>query len=283
VIISDPSRYGVRLPPIPDRPYLETVRLKSQIDLAKAARMAGISLADLYRYNPGYNRWATAPHGPHRLLVPVADARDLRRHLAQLDPSQRVQWVRHRIRRGETLNRLAKRSHTTVALLQRVNHIHGRIIRAGHHILLPEPSKKLSRYTLSEYQRLRRLKERPHGARKRMHVVRRGDSLWSIARRYGVRVSRLARWNGMAPGDTLHTGTRLVIWTGDAFASTEPARRLRTVHYTVHRGDSLSRISQRFNVSVAQLRDWNDISRGEYLQPGQQLVLHVDVLAQSGG
>ena len=283
VIISHPTRYGVKLPPVPDKPYLETVRLKSQIDLAKAAHMAGISLASLYRYNPGYNRWATAPHGPHRLLVPVADAPALRQNLARLDPSQRVQWVRQRIRRGETLNELAKRSHTTVALLQKINHIHGRIIRAGHYILLPEPSRKLSHYTLSEYQRLRRLKEQPHGARKLTHVVRRGDSLWSIARHFGIRVSRLARWNGMAPGDTLHTGTRLVIWTGDEYASTEPARRLRTVHYTVHRGDSLSLISQRFNVSVAQLRGWNDISRGQYLQPGQRLVLHVDVLAQSGG
>ncbi len=282
IIVSHPQEYGVQLPPVPNKPFLETVHVKGQIDLAVAARMAGISLADLYRYNPGYNRWATAPHGPHRLLVPVAKAARLRQRLAQLNPARQVQWVRHLIRPGETLNELAMRSRTTVALLQTVNHIHGKIIRAGHHILLPKPSKQLSRYTLSERERLQRIKEEPHGSRRLTHTVRHGESLWTIARHYRVRVSQLARWNGMAPTDTLHAGTRLVIWTGRRYAATEPIRRIRTVHYTVHPGDSLSRISYQFKVSVAQLRDWNEIDRGEYLQPGQRLILHVDVLRQSG-
>ena len=54
----------------------------------------------------------------------------------------------------------------------------------------------------------------------------------------------------------------------------------RKINYTVRRGDSLGRISQRFRVSVNQLRQWNNIDPDRYLQPGQRLLLYVDVTAQ---
>jgi membrane-bound lytic murein transglycosylase D len=52
---------------------------------------------------------------------------------------------------------------------------------------------------------------------------------------------------------------------------------MRTVNYTVRNGDSLYRIAQKFSVSIADLRRWNNLSKGKYLQPGQHLKLHVDV------
>ena len=58
---------------------------------------------------------------------------------------------------------------------------------------------------------------------------------------------------------------------------------LRRINYTVRRGDSLHRIADNFRVSVADIRRWNGLHGQRYLQPGQRLVLHVDVTAQSGG
>ncbi|MGB1110769.1 MAG: transglycosylase SLT domain-containing protein, partial [Gammaproteobacteria bacterium] len=68
-IIADPAKYGIDLPPISNEPKLAVVETGGQLDLAIAADMAGISLDELYRLNPGFNRWATDPDGPHRLLV----------------------------------------------------------------------------------------------------------------------------------------------------------------------------------------------------------------------
>ena len=56
---------------------------------------------------------------------------------------------------------------------------------------------------------------------------------------------------------------------------------LRKIHYTVRQGDSLARISSRFNVTVQQLRNWNQLPKGRYLQPGQRLMLYVDVTQQT--
>ncbi|UCE88614.1 MAG: LysM peptidoglycan-binding domain-containing protein, partial [Pseudomonadota bacterium] len=62
-----------------------------------------------------------------------------------------------------------------------------------------------------------------------------------------------------------------------------PSRTItQRIGYRVRPGDSLSRISSRFNVTVAQLRRWNSLPKGRYLQPGQRLVVYVDVTRQSG-
>ena len=90
----------------------------------------------------------------------------------------------------------------------------------------------------------------------------------------------------MAPGDTLSVGRTLVVWqAGDKTAAAKPGTdpMIRRINYTVRRGDSLYRIANNFRVSVADIRRWNNLDSQRYLQPGQRLVLHVDVTAQSGG
>ncbi len=74
-IVGDPQAYGVPLHPIANEPYFATVKTGGQIDLAQAARLADISVEELYLLNPSYNRWATSPDGPFRLLVPVDRAK----------------------------------------------------------------------------------------------------------------------------------------------------------------------------------------------------------------
>ncbi|MCL4315770.1 MAG: transglycosylase SLT domain-containing protein [Gammaproteobacteria bacterium] len=71
-VIAAPEVFGVNLSSIPNRRYLTQVKLTSQINLDTAAKLAGMSRAELTRLNSGYVRDATDPHGPHRLLLPVS-------------------------------------------------------------------------------------------------------------------------------------------------------------------------------------------------------------------
>ncbi len=288
-IVDNPEAYGIKLDPIPDEPYFTRVDISSQIDLALAADLAGIDINELYRLNPGYNRWATAPKGPHYLLLPVDKADAFEAALDKLPPDKRVRWVRHRIARGETLGTIAHKYHTTVATLQRVNRIHGKMIRAGHHLIIPVATRSLRSYTLSAEQRRRAKQNKHRSGHKVVHIVDEGDTLWELAQRHHVSVRQLAKWNGMAPRDPLMPGQRIVIWTRHrasarhtSFIEAPPHRAVtQRVGYTVRRGDSLSRISRRFNVSVHQLRKWNRLPRGGYLHPGQSLTLYVDVTRQA--
>ena len=290
-IVENPERFEITLAPIADTPFLTQVDVESQLDLALAAEMADLKIDELYRLNPGFNRWATDPNGPHRLLLPVDNVEQFSNNLAELPADQRLRWNRYRIKRGDSLGAIARRHHTTVAALKEINGLESHRIRAGKHILIPVASQSMEDYPLSAGQRLAGLQNRERKGRKSYYTVRSGDSLWKISRRYGVNHKQLAKWNDLSPRDTLRPGSKLVIWSPTAQAGTSvskirPARlsapidTQSRVDYRVRSGDSLYVIARKFNVRVADLEKWNTLS-GEYLQPGQKLRLYVDVAEQS--
>ncbi len=289
-IVANPEQYNIVMTSLKDEPYFEKVPTGSQIDLATAAELAGMSLKELYRLNPAFNRWATDPDGPHYLLIPLDRSAQFKQKLAALDKSDRVKWARHRIRSGETLSHIANRYKTTVAVIKDVNKIRGHMIRAGKNLLIPVAAKSPSSYSLSSTQRARAIKSKPNKGLKLTHTVQPGDTLWDISMAHKVGVRQLARWNAMAPRDTLRPGQKLVIWKSASKSSNSKTAAItpalndvtQRIRYTVRRGDSLSRISQRFNVSINNLKRWNPKARGKYLQPGQRLTLFVDVTSQSG-
>ncbi|HKJ10579.1 MAG TPA: LysM peptidoglycan-binding domain-containing protein [Gammaproteobacteria bacterium] len=279
-VVEKPKKYGVQLEQINDAPYLTTVHTGGQIDLGLAAKLAGISLKKLYHLNPGFNRWATAPNGPHRLVLPIDAAERFETRLAKLPKNERMRWRRHKVHQGETLGGIAQHYHTTVALLRKVNKLHGNLIRAGHHLLIPVASRRLDKYAFSEIERQLHAQARLRHGRKVHYTVRSGDSLWVIARRYHVGVRELARWNGMATRDALHIGQKLVLWlrSGGSYTRTahaaEPARvRTHNGHYTVRKGDSLWVIAQRYHVGVHQLAEWNGLAKRDPLHIGEKLVV----------
>jgi membrane-bound lytic murein transglycosylase D len=288
-LLADPAAHGVDLPALPNQPYFAAVDTGGQIDLALAAELASIDTDELYQLNPGFNRWATDPDGPHRLLVPAPVSTDFAEALAALGDRERVQWSRHRIKQGETLEVLARHYQTTPAVLQEVNKIDGHLIRAGDYLMIPHAVKSMASYTQTADARAERKRNTPRSGTQVAHVVQPGESLWTISRRYGVGVRELSAWNSMAPGDVLSVGRELVIWTrstdaapvASATAVDTGAERIRRVTYQVRKGDSLSSIASRFRVRVAELLQWNKISAERYLQPGQRLVMYVDVTAQS--
>ena len=289
--INNPEKYKLDLPKIVDEPYFEQVKIESQIDLAKAAELAEIELDELYQLNPGYNRWATDPDGDNFLLFPIEKAEIFREALAELPKKDRVRWVRHKIKNGETLSTIANKYHTSIRSVKKVNRIRGTSIRAGRSLTIPVASKNLRKYRLSANQRKSKAQNIPHSGLKLTHIVQAGDTFWDLAMRHKVGVRQLAKWNGMAPRDPLVLGQKLVIWSrtgktvshndpGDLFIP--PKREItKRIGYRVRNGDSLARISQRFRVSVSQLRRWNKLPLGKYLQPGQRLTLFVDVTRQS--
>ncbi len=291
-LVSDPHGYGVVLPPIADEATFASVPIGGQLDLALAAELAELDMDTLYVYNPAYNRWATAPGGPHRLVVPIGHAERFAERVAALAPEQRMRWQRHRVRDGETLSEIAERYGTSMRSIRSANKLRGNLIRAGRHLLVPASAREATAYTHSAEQRLKRTQNRPRDGEQLTHVVRRGESFWTIARQYGVGVRSLAKWNGMAPGDTLAAGRELTVWATAPAATVVPAvavvaeppgsaARVRRVHYTVRNGDNLSTIAARFRVRVADIARWNKLNTKAILRPGQRLTMYVDVTRQS--
>lgn len=289
-IFADPAKYGIDLIPLKNEPYFEIVDTGSQIDLAQAAKLAKVDIDEIYLLNPSYNRWATSPAGPHRLLVPVANADTFRTALADIAPEERVSWHSYEIESGDTLGSIAQRYGTTPAVIQQINNLNSHIIRIGQRLMIPSASQDADTYSLSAAERLSRKQDRAgrNSDGKRVeYTVRAGDTFWDIAREHKVSVRELSSWNGMAPGDPLMPGQDLVIWSkspkASQVASASSTKRrgndgmVKKVGYRVRAGDSLSRIASRFAVNVSDIASWNNLNTSRYLQPGQSLVLYVDI------
>jgi membrane-bound lytic murein transglycosylase D len=286
-IVSDPAKYELTLPHVPDEQQFVVADIGSQLDLALAAELAGVDVDTVYQYNPGYNRWSTDPAGPHRLVLPIDVADQFVAALNEVPAADRVRWKRHKVKNGEAISQIAEKYNTTVSTIRSANNLKGNMIRAGHHLMIPVATKPLSAYSKSADARLAQTQNRKRAGNKVEHIVRSGESFWTISRRYKVTHRQLAAWNGMAPGDTLAVGRKLVVWTNASVEAprTSPTQALgnttRKVRYTVRSGDSLYLIANRFRVTIAQLARWNQIDKNKILRPGQKLTMYVDVTAQS--
>lgn len=276
-ILANAEQYAFAWPQIENVAVTEVVAIDSQIDLAYAADLAGLTLAELHALNPGFNRWATDPDGPHRLLLPIDKASQFSTQLAKVDNMQRMNWVRHKVKSGDSLLKLAKNYHTTVDIIRQVNELKGNIIRAGDYLLVPMALKSLDSYSLSQEQRLASTQSKKNGAYQLKHVVKNGDTFWDLSREYNVQIRSLAKWNGMAPTDPLYPGKELVIWVNQVSSEQQNHAVMRSLTYTVRRGDSLARIAGKFNVRVKDLQHWNQLNPKKYLQPGQKIKVFVDV------
>lgn len=288
-IVKNPDKHGIKIQAIADEQQIDVVTIDSQIDLALASELAGLEIEQLYYLNPGFNRWATPPNGPHRLVLPLDKADVFSEKLASLPKQDRIQWERYRVKHGDSLIAIARKYHSNPEVLRKVNRLKGNQIRAGKFLVIPVATKSLDNYTLSADQRRKSTQSTERAGHKIIHVVKSGETFWSLSQKYNVSVKRIAKWNGMASRDYLKPGQRLVIWVKEthqvAFHSplsmAHPANIHRTIHYTVRSGDSLSRISQKFNVTVKQLRQWNNLPAKGLLHPGQRLKLIIDVTKQT--
>lgn len=277
-VIQNPEKYGVSLTPIANQPHFECVNIGSQLDMAKASQLSGVPLDNLYKLNPALNRWATSPDGPHYLLVPVENAEMFRDGLSKLSKADRLNWTRYVVKEGDNLSTIAKANNTSVKAISSANSLNGTIIRIGQSLLIPTAGNQANHYKLALEQRRARQQNRAVSGRTRtMHTVQAGDTFWSLSRQYDITMSELARWNDLSPRDTLRINQQLAVWQKGASSVLKGNGVIRKVTYTIKSGDSLARIANKFNVKIAQIKEWNTDLRGEYIQPGQMVTLYVDV------
>ncbi|WP_282498543.1 murein transglycosylase D [Pantoea sp. JZ29] len=195
------KRYGIKLPTPDENRALARVEVGQQIKLTQAAEMAGMSLTKLKSFNTGYKGGATAPNGPHYILVPKSNVAKLRDSLASGDISavQPTQLAKasneggYKVRSGDTLSGIANKLGVSVAALKQQNNLRSASIRPGQLLTVGSNGTSLADNSNSITYR-----------------VRKGDSLDSIARRHGVNIKDVMRWNRVVsnakdiqPGDEL--------------------------------------------------------------------------------
>lgn len=139
-LVERPQRYGMRPPHIPNGPQLELVDMGRQMDLASAAKLSGVRLADLRRLNSGLKQGKTRPAGPHQLLVPIGKGRTLRAKSSRSQlrlPAVARGGSRYRVREGDTLAKIASQHRVSVAALRKANGLRGDRVTVGKALIIP--------------------------------------------------------------------------------------------------------------------------------------------------
>ncbi len=269
-LVTQPDLYGLAFSPIPNLPYFARVATNGQISMKVAAEIAGLSSAEMYELNPAFHRFTTDPTGPYFLLVPVDVADVFADNLLLLSEEQRMGVAHYTVKRGDSVASVANQFNTTPNVLRQLNSVPTGPLTVGTEVRVPGAVAELpDKVVLAAAHFDRPGRSTRHG---HVQVVRRGESLWSIARRHGMNVNTLAAMNGMHPGDALRAGQHLKLTSADRAPTAHKARRMT---YTVREGDTVAQIARVFQCSVPDLLAWNGMSSGTHLRPGQKLRIHL--------
>jgi len=207
-IINNPDKYNIELPTLANNPQFEIVELPGQIDLHAFAKDTNIDTKTLQHLNTGFKRWATSPQGPHRILVPSGNKQAIHAARQVVKNAPKIEYRNHRISRGETLSNIAHRYGVSVSALQTSNNLRGTNIRAGKDLLIPIRGV-LAPSTVTATAQNNNASQ-PNS--KLVHRVQRGDTLWSIARRYKVKMQQLLSWNNISTDQILKLDQALLVF-----------------------------------------------------------------------
>ena len=212
-IISNPEAFGASFEPIPNEPYFVSVPTPSAIDIRLAATFAEMSVDELIALNPALNRPMIS--GPHtQMLVLPADRVDaFRRNLESYDQPL-TSWQPYTMKGGDSLGRLAAKHAIALSKLKLANGITSRTkVGPGFQLLLPLKGSGVGAQPLpAVFRPPVRSAPRRGGL---VHVVKKGETLYGISRRYRVSTDNLLRWNHVG---VLTTGQRLIIYRAPAKA-----------------------------------------------------------------
>ncbi len=305
-------------------------------DLDVVARAAGTSTETIRELNPELRRWCTPPASaarPYLVRVPRGTRDTVIAGLARIPAGERLTYRIHHVRKGDTLSRIALQYHSAPEAILQFNRLRSaKTLRINSELAVPVPSaraladaghgleRQVARARAQGYVAPAPEEEVPAGTRigpprllaqgtvktevvdgktRVQYGVQSGDSLWTIAQRFGVTVDQVQAWNtlGRKARRGLQVGTVLTVWPGPGAAPAEasPAKLVAqadapptAVHppvastpappagakpgmHQLAEGETLWSVAQQYGVSVDDLKRWNRIRHARSLRPGLNL------------
>ena len=279
LIGKEPTRYGFRAA-VPVSPFpRDSVMVDGGTALDLIARLADTTLDAMRELNPHLLRRVTPPGRTYPVRLPEGRASTVSQRYADLPASERTAIVAHVVRKGETVTSLAKRYGVTASSIKSANSkARGKRLTAGTTLYI-------ARGNVIPESALRE-PEVVSNTRVRTHVVRRGETLSGIAKRYGVTQASLRASNKLSSRSMLRAGQKLVIRGATTSArgtstlassgkkATPRKVAVRTTH-VVKRGETVGVIAERYGVKQSALLAANGLSSRGLIKAGQRLKIPV--------
>ena len=284
-IVQNPNDYGIKLPTIYNEPFFVQIFKDQDIDVKRAAKLAGMSHEEFSTLNPSFNRPVIVASHNHSMLMPTDKLDQFIENLVAYRTSGKPlsSWTTYRVQPEDTVAAIARKAHMTEAALREANQIPaGRRIKPGSLVLVSKSSglgnaEDISSDTIDASFAL------AQDYRRVTYRVRRGDNMRSVARRLGVSPATIMKSNGLRSqrlrvGQTLRVNVPIV--TRQTTTSRPTTTRstpdtpvASTKFYVVRKGDTLYSIANRYGITASALRNANNIS-GNNISVGQRLTIN---------
>ena len=242
LIAMRPEAFGFANVKKADSLSYEYVTVDDCVDLGILAECAGTNLETIRELNPELTQWCTPPnYKGYQLRVPLHSAALFAENYAKIPDDQKLDFATHTIRRGETVSMIAKKYGLQSSVILEVNKISRKArLKIGTTLVIPIQSKSVT--AVVEAQRKKEIADRERA--QRLKEERRIVAASSPRKRIIAK------------------------------AEYEPAGREKII-YTVKSGETLGHIAEWFHVRASHIRNWNNISYGRFIYPGQKVKIWV--------
>jgi membrane-bound lytic murein transglycosylase D len=226
IIANHPGQYGFDDVTLDPPVLTDTVTVNYAIDLRLVSDLVGAPLDEIEALNPSLLRMVTPPEAPYDLHLPAGTATLFEQRAALIPEARRNSWRYHPVVAGDTLQSVAQEYRVTVAELASANQLSPTDSAAGIEALVVPVPPAAEPVT-----------------RARLYIVRRGDTLVTIADRFGVSLSQLRRWNGIPSGIRVDPGRRLHVAEPAPVRASTTHRRISAAGASDHSKSSTSKQS----------------------------------------
>lgn len=288
IVGNNPERYGFRRNPQPPENVVR-IPVRGSYSLAMLDKESGLESGTLKRLNPDLIRGVTPPNGEHQLQVPAeANAK----FLAALDTIYKSpksatyaststgSGATHTVRRGETPSGIARKYGVPVKDLMDANRIRSASkVPVGKKLVIPGRDGAPEPSVVTEEPKPAAPAAPPTAAAKQSgggeeYRVKRGDTLYEIARANDVSLDDLQSWNGLDRRSRIHVGQSLYVSDprgGSRSASTPDGQK---VVHRVRPGEFPSKIAEQHQVKLDDLLAWNNLSKSSIIRVGDELTVY---------
>ena len=248
-LVVNAEKYDIELPPFPDHAVLGQITLDGQIEIFAFSEFAELQPEFIYKLNAGYTKWASPPGKTTMFNVPIELVDTLAQKKDQFSQANQINWVTHKVAKGDSLWKIAANYNTEVEVLKKVNYLQSDALSLNQELLIPLSNSQ--NQTFIPYQ---------------AHIVSEGDTLWNIGLKYSISPNEIAKNNGLNMSSALKIGKELNIGNKNIYRTIHSKKR--TILYSVKQGDSLYRIANIFNIQIEDILSINAIENNA-IKPGQ--------------
>ena len=250
-LVLNAKKYGVNLPDFPNKKVLGSVELDGQVEILAFSEFAGLKPEFVYKLNAGYTKWASPPGNKTIFNVPIELEEMLNLKKDKFIQTNQINWVTHKVSKGDSLWKIAEEFDTEVNVLKKVNYLSSNTLSLNQELLIPLSNDQNQSFI-------------PYQA----HIISEGDTLWNLGIRYKISPSEIAKNNGLRMNSPLTIGKELNIGNKNIYRTINSKKR--TILYSVKQGDSLYRIADIFNIEISDIKNINELP-GNEIKPGQVL------------